>query len=109
MILDGWCMPILFGEALTSTRPPAAGATPRCRTAGPYRDYIAWLGRQDLEAAESYWRASLDGVRAADPAGDRPPGRPAGDGPPPPRGERIVRLPADDDRRPPADGPRPAA
>ena len=30
----------------------------------PYRDYIAWLGQQDLGRAEAYWREALRGFRA---------------------------------------------
>ena len=30
----------------------------------PYRDYIAWLQRQDLSEAEAYWRRTLAGFEA---------------------------------------------
>ncbi|MFH8344483.1 amino acid adenylation domain-containing protein [Streptomyces sp. NPDC018045] len=72
ILLDGWSMPILFDEATTVY---AAGGDPAVlpRTAS-YRDYLAWLGRQDKGAARAAWRAELAGdgeptlVVPADPA-----------------------------------------
>ena len=43
------------------------------RGPAPFREYIAWLRRQDLAAAETYWRRELAGFTAATPlASDRP-------------------------------------
>lgn len=64
ILLDGWSMYVLSqevgalydafteGRALELDRPP------------PYRDYIVWLGRQNLAAAETFWRQSLKGFTA---------------------------------------------
>ncbi|MGH8908707.1 MAG: amino acid adenylation domain-containing protein [Egibacteraceae bacterium] len=63
MLLDGWSLAIVFEEvfrcyeALCREREPDLGA-PR-----PYRDYIAWLGKQDVSAAKAYWRQALEGVK----------------------------------------------
>jgi amino acid adenylation domain-containing protein/thioester reductase-like protein len=56
---QGWLLRELFGcyAALASGREPAL-ARPR-----PYRDYIAWLQRQELGEAERFWRRSLAGFR----------------------------------------------
>ncbi|MEN2423123.1 amino acid adenylation domain-containing protein [Streptomyces rimosus] len=72
ILLDGWSMPILFDEA---TAVYAAGGDasglPRTRS---YRDYLAWLARQDKDAARAAWHAELAGdgeptlVAPADPA-----------------------------------------
>jgi surfactin family lipopeptide synthetase C len=35
--------------------------------ARPYRDYIEWLGRQDLRAARDYWRRQLQGFNTPTP------------------------------------------
>jgi amino acid adenylation domain-containing protein len=93
LILDGWSMPILFREFFTCYRAARAGATaaalppPR-----PYRDYIAWLERQDLAAAAAFWRRQLAGFASPTPIGR---GRRApGDGPPGAYGERELRLSA---------------
>jgi amino acid adenylation domain-containing protein/non-ribosomal peptide synthase protein (TIGR01720 family)/FkbM family methyltransferase len=55
-LLDGWSVPLLFGELidLYNNR-----ALPRVR---PYADYLAWLARQDRDAALAAWRDYLDGV-----------------------------------------------
>ena len=59
--MDGWCLPILpgGGARLLRGRPSGPGAR-RCRRAGRYRDYIAWL----RDAGPGGGR----GVLAADPA-----------------------------------------
>jgi natural product biosynthesis luciferase-like monooxygenase protein/non-ribosomal peptide synthase protein (TIGR01720 family) len=61
LIVDGWTVPLVMNEAMAVyesllTGRPAPPATP-----GRYRDYIAWLQRQDLNAAEAFWRRTLEG------------------------------------------------
>ncbi|MCP4661724.1 MAG: non-ribosomal peptide synthetase, partial [bacterium] len=61
---DGWSQALIFGdmfrcyEALSQGRPISLDP-PR-----PYRDYIAWLRRQDLEEAGKYWQEVLRGFTA---------------------------------------------
>jgi len=43
----------------------------------PFRDYLAWLLRQDPYPAEEYWRRTLHGVTPTPLSYDRPPGQPA--------------------------------
>jgi amino acid adenylation domain-containing protein/non-ribosomal peptide synthase protein (TIGR01720 family) len=52
-LLDGWSMPLLFGELLALYR---NDALPPAR---PYADYLAWLARQDRDAALEAWREQL--------------------------------------------------
>jgi amino acid adenylation domain-containing protein len=69
LLMDGWCVPLLLGQVLAAYEAIARGdqpVLPRCR---PYRDYIAWLDRQDLNAAESYWRETLRGFGEPTPLG----------------------------------------
>ncbi|WP_433240263.1 amino acid adenylation domain-containing protein [Streptosporangium sp. CA-135522] len=56
ILLDGWSTPLLAAELLTRY----GGAEPA--TAPPYRDYLAWLVRQDRAAAMEAWRRALAGV-----------------------------------------------
>jgi amino acid adenylation domain-containing protein/non-ribosomal peptide synthase protein (TIGR01720 family) len=69
LLLDGWSLPLLLREvferyeALVEGRPPPAGHPL------PYRDHIAWLRRQDMAAAEAFWRRELAGFRAPTPLG----------------------------------------
>ncbi|MFF5499999.1 condensation domain-containing protein, partial [Streptomyces aquilus] len=72
IVLDGWSLPILVEELTTLYRAGGeARALPPVRS---YKDYLAWLGRQDREAARAAWRAELAGadeptlVAPADPA-----------------------------------------
>ncbi|MEO3808653.1 non-ribosomal peptide synthase/polyketide synthase [Sphaerisporangium sp. B11E5] len=63
ILLDGWSMPVLFGELAqlyAAGGDPAAPAAPPPVT--PYRDYLAWLARQDSGAARDAWRAALAGT-----------------------------------------------
>ncbi|MGI5430032.1 condensation domain-containing protein [Streptomyces sp. CA-179760] len=56
ILLDGWSKQLLVREftALHSGEHPAA-----LPPAPAYRDYLAWLGRQDRTAAETAWRETL--------------------------------------------------
>ncbi|MFJ4095287.1 amino acid adenylation domain-containing protein [Kitasatospora sp. NPDC089913] len=58
MLVDGWSMPMLFAELFELYR--EGPRTPR--PAHAYRDYLAWLGRQDRDAAERAWRHELAGL-----------------------------------------------
>ncbi|WAH56504.1 non-ribosomal peptide synthase/polyketide synthase [Pseudomonas silvicola] len=53
LLVDGWSLSQLIGEVLTTY---AGGQVTPGR---PYRDYIAWLQRQDAEAGERFWRAQV--------------------------------------------------
>ncbi|OXM68368.1 non-ribosomal peptide synthetase [Amycolatopsis vastitatis] len=56
VLLDGWSTPIVLGEM------SAAYAGEPVPTAPPsYRDYLAWLSRQDAEATRAAWRSELAG------------------------------------------------
>ena len=73
LLTDGWCLPILMREILhfyTAFLRHREADLPSPR---PYRDYIAWLARQDLAQAEAFWRDSLRGFGAPTALGvDRP-------------------------------------
>ena len=59
-LLDGWSMPILHRElaAIYAADGDASGLP----AAVSYRDYLAWLGRQDKEVARAAWREALAGL-----------------------------------------------
>ncbi|MCX7920707.1 MAG: amino acid adenylation domain-containing protein [Clostridia bacterium] len=61
VIMDGWCMPIVFGEFFETYAAMYSGNTIDWEEAAPYREYIHWLERQDREAAMSYWSNYLAG------------------------------------------------
>ncbi|ETT24665.1 peptide synthetase [Rhodococcus aetherivorans] len=70
IVVDGWSTPILVRELLEIYA--AGGAATGLLPVRPYRDYLAWLGRQDHDAARALWRESLDGL--TEPSLVAPPG-----------------------------------
>ncbi|MBO1049494.1 MAG: amino acid adenylation domain-containing protein [Dolichospermum sp. DEX182a] len=64
ILMDGWCLPIIFKEVLSFYETEITGKTCDLPTPPPYRDYIAWLNSQDKEAATEFWRQTLDGFIA---------------------------------------------
>ncbi|MEA2691507.1 MAG: hypothetical protein QOJ16_894, partial [Acidobacteriota bacterium] len=65
--LDGWSLPLLFDEGLVRYEALVSGGVPRFEPTAPFRDYIEWLSRQDMAAAELYWRRALAEVEHATP------------------------------------------
>ncbi|MEV4050202.1 amino acid adenylation domain-containing protein [Amycolatopsis sp. NPDC049688] len=56
---DGWSVPILIRELATLYAQGPAAALPEV---APFRNYLAWLGRQDEQEARRAWRDVLDGL-----------------------------------------------
>ncbi|CCK30252.1 amino acid adenylation domain protein [Streptomyces davaonensis JCM 4913] len=75
ILLDGWSTPVLVRELLALY--DADGDPLALPPAPPYRDYLAWVARQDGAAARAAWRAELAGVdeptRIAPPAAEPAP------------------------------------
>jgi amino acid adenylation domain-containing protein len=93
ILTDGWSVPIVLGELSAIYHGLLAGAPPRLRPARPFREYIAWLNRQDAAAAERYWTARLAGIDEPTPVPlDRAPAL-AGDPPPDHAGETLYIPP----------------
>ncbi|GHJ41201.1 non-ribosomal peptide synthetase [Streptomyces sp. TS71-3] len=60
LLWDGWSAPVLVRELFQLYGSGGdRAALPRVH---PYRDYLAWLARQDAEAAREAWRAALEGL-----------------------------------------------
>src|SRR5262249_34556115 len=75
----GWSAPVLVQELLAlHGRRGDATTLPRVT---PYRDYLAWLARQDRDAARAGWREALaglgEGTHLAPRDPTRQPGAPA--------------------------------
>ncbi|MFF5205889.1 non-ribosomal peptide synthase/polyketide synthase [Streptosporangium sp. NPDC000396] len=60
ILWDGWSTPVLVSE-LFQLYAQGGDDTGMPRVT-PYRDYLAWLSRQDRSAAERAWREALAGV-----------------------------------------------
>ena len=61
IVLDGWCLQIVMEEAFALYAAYTQGQKPQLKTPRPYRDYIAWLQKQDEKKAEAFWREELKG------------------------------------------------
>src|SRR5215212_10336680 len=67
LLLDGWSGFLIFKEvfdlygAIVERRQPELPAAP------PFREYIAWLQRQDMKEAEQFWRRKLKDMTAMKP------------------------------------------
>ena len=64
ILLDGWCLSLLLQEVFGFYDAYTRGQKLQLPRPRPYRDYIRWLQRQDLGAAETYWRKRLKGLTA---------------------------------------------
>ncbi|WP_279345154.1 non-ribosomal peptide synthetase [Streptomyces sp. HP-A2021] len=60
ILWDGWSVPVLVEELfrLYAARSDDAALPP----VTPYRQYLAWLARQDRPAAEQAWTSALEGL-----------------------------------------------
>ncbi|WHZ21723.1 MAG: polyketide synthase module [Nitrospira sp.] len=61
ILLDGWSFQLMVRDLLDCYGALIQGEQPKLDPARPYRDYIAWLQRQDLKEAERFWRTYLTG------------------------------------------------
>jgi amino acid adenylation domain-containing protein/non-ribosomal peptide synthase protein (TIGR01720 family) len=69
ILLDGWSLPQVLSEVFRSYEAFAQGRELPLPRPRPYRDYIAWLQRQDMAQAEAFWRRFLAGFSAPTPLG----------------------------------------
>jgi amino acid adenylation domain-containing protein len=65
LLLDGWCLNLVFNELFSSYAAYASHLEPRLAPVQPYRSYIDWLGsRSDVRGASGFWRRYLAGYTA---------------------------------------------
>ena len=62
-LMDGWCLPIIFREVLSSYSGFRNGITPSLTPAPTYKSYIEWLQTQDETIARNYWQDLLKDIR----------------------------------------------
>src|SRR5437868_7459381 len=62
ILFDGWCRELIIGEVFRKYEGEREGREVELERVRPYRDYIGWLGEQDLSGAEKYWREELRGM-----------------------------------------------
>ncbi|MGA2229275.1 MAG: condensation domain-containing protein, partial [Syntrophobacteraceae bacterium] len=61
LLLDGWSFALLFKEVSAIYEAFSREQQPGMELVRPYRDFIAWIQRQDLSEAQAFWREMLKG------------------------------------------------
>lgn len=69
ILTDDWCFSLLMMDFLTHYDAGLQGRMPDLTQPPPYREYIAWLQRQDHPAAEQFWKQELAGFTTPTPLG----------------------------------------
>ena len=64
LLLDGWSLPLLLEDVFKAYDALGKGAAPLVARGRPYRDYIAWLGRQDISKSAAFFREHFQGFSA---------------------------------------------
>ncbi|MGW1602965.1 amino acid adenylation domain-containing protein, partial [Streptomyces eurythermus] len=59
-LIDGWSVAVILNEVAEAYQ--AGGQFPPRAGSASYRDYLAWLDRQDKDAARAAWRTELSGL-----------------------------------------------
>jgi amino acid adenylation domain-containing protein/non-ribosomal peptide synthase protein (TIGR01720 family) len=67
LLIDGWSLPLVFKDLLEFYQTLAQGHSLSEQPTVNYRHYIAWLQRQNQEAAKEFWRQKLQGFTAPTP------------------------------------------
>ncbi|RNB58932.1 amino acid adenylation domain-containing protein [Brevibacillus gelatini] len=64
VLLDGWSVPLVMKDWFAAYLALADGKDIQLGAVQPFSHYVAWLQRQDLQAAERFWRSHLKGIYA---------------------------------------------
>jgi natural product biosynthesis luciferase-like monooxygenase protein/amino acid adenylation domain-containing protein len=67
LLVDGWSRSQVLSEVFRTYAALGEGREPELGTPPAFREYLAWLKRQDLSRAETYWRQELAGVTGPTP------------------------------------------
>ncbi|WP_139488459.1 non-ribosomal peptide synthase/polyketide synthase [Brevibacillus dissolubilis] len=62
LLLDGWSSPIVYQEVIDYYQAYLQGKELRLPQPRPFREYISWIRKQDLNSAEQFWRQFLQGM-----------------------------------------------
>jgi amino acid adenylation domain-containing protein len=81
LVMDGWSVGLALQDFVTAYQDAWHDRKSQLSSSRPYRDYLAWLKKQDPARVESYWRNTLGGYNAPGPLafGPAPGPLPAGE------------------------------
>ncbi len=91
LLVDGWCFSLIFREVFALYQAAVAGRDTLLPPVRPYREFIAWVARQDAVATEGFFRRELAGFTSSTRLPLDRPALPAGDDGAPP--DQELRLP----------------
>lgn len=66
LLLDGWCLNILFREILAAYYQLANNQQPELPEPPSYRDYILWMQEKDFSESATYWKNYIKGYTSAE-------------------------------------------
>jgi amino acid adenylation domain-containing protein len=66
-IIDGWSVPLILKEVFAIYEASRQGITPQLVDSRHFSAYLEWLSQQDMQAAETFWRANMAGFTAPTP------------------------------------------
>ncbi|MFL1387566.1 non-ribosomal peptide synthetase [Pseudomonas tritici] len=73
ILIDAWCRSLLMNDFFEIYMALGEGRDAQLATPPRYRDYIAWLQRQNLNEARQWWQQNLQGFERTTPIpSDRP-------------------------------------
>ena len=73
ILIDAWCRSLLMNDFFDIYTALGEGRDAQLATPPRYRDYIAWLQRQNLDEARQWWQQNLQGFERTTPIpSDRP-------------------------------------
>ncbi len=67
VLLDGWSVFQVLSDVCAAYAALRDGAAPALPNRRPFADYVTWLGAQDAEGAERYWRHEIGDVTEPTP------------------------------------------
>src|SRR5205823_13946522 len=71
LLMDGWSLSIVLQEVFAIYDAGREAQALRLKEPRPFKDYVAWLRRQDQAEAEAFWRETLKGFATPTPLGVR--------------------------------------
>lgn len=63
IVMDGWSIPLILAEVIQFYEAMCQGKKVNLAPSIPYRDYIEWLQKQDVEKAQTYWQQAIGELR----------------------------------------------
>ncbi|MGI9543247.1 MAG: condensation domain-containing protein, partial [Cyclobacteriaceae bacterium] len=63
ILLDGWSAAVVLKDVFAYYDALCKGHSYQPDTVPSYQSYLAWIRRQDIAAAETFWKNSLDGYK----------------------------------------------